>query len=1120
MIVTCPECRKRYKISQKHASSERRLVRCPACNGRIPVGAPAPPKQDAAAPHVTIECNACGRQYRIPKAKLPAGSARARCKACGHTIQLGPAAAPPASKTPPPKAETDQTDPAEKAVQPETRPPARQKAPSEKSSRRRRLPIALAGGGLAVLAVVLIVWFGQRLFPEKAPVEPFAPLPEALNPVAGISVNIPRFIELVEQQAKTTEKARMAFDKLAPVKQLGIHRFDAFLFPDPTHTALAVVALRGGKEAAVKQLLSGDDFLGPYVRQIAKGIYQFKIEAFDPEQIRKVPVDLYELRLIGNDCLVAPRHLFDQLAPGRDMIAHAPAARFAGAIKQPDNVAVLSVRIPKNFGDGWTQALAGHALVKETPQAGMIAGMGVMLLQQMTDPFRQLEFMALGLRIDNGRQRRHLSYAHQFRPEIDGAAVYQAFQNKSTDAPHGVLNSMIKLLEDPRLETGIKFHDNRLTLNIGWDALDDQGVLTALSEATLGQLVARTMMSGGAPTPGPVKTVYSDPPRLTRTVDVARLKQEIPKQIGMALFPDHFWQNGDAPNMTLELDPVAIPNAALAKIDYEILNIKTPDGRDIHRPADQPFVAPIDLSGSYSSRIRLDVKQGTQPADLATARLQFKLALPTALSIFTFKAGGQPQATQRADGIQATAERIEKDIARVGATGAKGIWLIAYDQTGRALDAKESMGSTDSKFVRFSGVIDTLQVVAARTMLHHTFSVEVPLNNGRKIELSRKPQVPPRVRLDASPLKRYAVFTQKEIAGLKVAWEEGPDTWSPGLTIALPKGPFSGKAQWEAHFFGADAPQWADGMPMHSSEAIGYAVDRKKLQQINAAFGKVRLKMAAKIETLHFTAGSGGAARKQLSTGQTIQVRFNRNEIAYKAGKATIIRLHAYDAQNRRLKMDNDANTRKGLRLNYFWGVPTRVEMDVATAHVERLMEFDLRRRPVDAKAYDAFKRDVARQRAVVQTLKQIYQARKKAFKAYGEDLAGFYHLSANPAAPAIEKAAALSDPKGQARFGYKAKAHNGYHFTVLPKSKAALTRLDQTRQKKGLPYTHKGRTIKALPNRNLSDLAAIPADKSQPTFFINWGRVYMKHLNGQPLSHVPDNYYGKNWKEVNLIEQ
>lgn len=511
MIVTCPECHKQYKISREHASSERRLVRCPACNGRIPVGAPAPPRQDTAAPHVTIECGACGRQYRVPKAKLPSGSARARCKTCGHTIELSPAASPTASKTPPPKAETAA---AEKALQPEARPPAAPKAQSAGSSGRRWLPMALAAGGLAVLAAVLIVWFGQRLLPQKAFVGPATPLPDALNPVAGVSVNIPRVIELMQQQAKTTKKAREVLTRLAPVKRLGIDRLEAFIFPDPTHTALAVVAFRGGREAAVKHLLTDDDLLGPYVQQTAKDIYRFKLEAFDPAQIGKVPVDLYELRLIGNDCLVAPRHLIEQLPSGRDMIAHTPAARFAEAIKHPDNVAELSVRIPRNFGDDWERAVSDHPLVKETPQAGMIAGMGVMLLQQMIGPFRQLEFMALGLRIDSGRKRR-LSYAHQFRPEINGAAVYQAFQNKSADASHGVLNSMIKLLEDPRLETGIKFHDNRLTLNVGWDGLDDQGVLTALSQATLGQLSKKTSPRSAQPAPrasGWWRTIEPDGP--------------------------------------------------------------------------------------------------------------------------------------------------------------------------------------------------------------------------------------------------------------------------------------------------------------------------------------------------------------------------------------------------------------------------------------------------------------------------------------------------------------------------------------------------------------------------------------------------------------------------------
>jgi hypothetical protein len=118
-----------------------------------------------------------------------------------------------------------------------------------------------------------------------------------------------------------------------------------------------------------------------------------------------------------------------------------------------------------------------------------------------------------------------------------------------------------------------------------------------------------------------------------------------------------------------------------------------------------------------------------------------------------------------------------------------------------------------------------------------------------------------------------------------------------------------------------------------------------------------------------------------------------------------------------------------------------------------------------------------------------------------------------------MDKAAALSDPNGQRRFGYRARPYQGYHFMVLPKSERFLAKMEQMRERQGQTYTYKGKTFKALPSRNLPDLAAVPEDKSKPTLFINWGRIYMKHLNGRPLTSVPANYYGGDWKVVKFIE-
>ena len=44
-----------------------------------------------------------------------------------------------------------------------------------------------------------------------------------------------------------------------------------FIFSDSSHTALAAVALRGGREIVIKHLLTDNDLLGPYVEKVAKG---------------------------------------------------------------------------------------------------------------------------------------------------------------------------------------------------------------------------------------------------------------------------------------------------------------------------------------------------------------------------------------------------------------------------------------------------------------------------------------------------------------------------------------------------------------------------------------------------------------------------------------------------------------------------------------------------------------------------------------------------------------------------------------------------------------------------------------------------------------------------------
>ena len=113
----------------------------------------------------------------------------------------------------------------------------------------------------------------------------------------------------------------------------------------------------------------------------------------------------------------------------------------------------------------------------------------------------------------------------------------------------------------------------------------------------------------------------------------------------------------------------------------------------------------------------------------------------------------------------------------------------------------------------------------------------------------------------------------------------------------------------------------------------------------------------------------------------------------------------------------------------------------------------------------------------------------------------------------------AQSDPLGQKRFGYRLKPYKGYYFTVLSGTESNGVKQDYPKQAKRKMFAWNKGTFKIVPYAQSPDLVAIPADKFQPTFFLQWGQVFMKQLNGSTLQYLPHDYYGQGWVEAKFIE-
>jgi hypothetical protein len=594
--------------------------------------------------------------------------------------------------------------------------------------------------------------------------------------------------------------------------------------------------------------------------------------------------------------------------------------------------------------------------------------------------------------------------------------------------------------------------------------------------------------------------------------------------ISDALFPGHYWSMGAKPQMTLDLDTIDMPNAALAELTYEVKSIQSPDGKNVLRNEENQNKPRIKPGSLFPANIALNVKEGTPPADLAKASINFHLTVPVALDVIDFMMGDKKGSVKDAAGIQVTLGRLEKDVAQVSTSGGKSIRLIAHDQTGRTLASHETASTASSVSTRFAGIISTLRVVVTRRMLEYPFGIEVDLNGGKALVLSREPEVPARMRFSPQPVPTYVDFTAEDLKNLTVSWmEDQQESWNDGLSLKLPQGPFSGYAVWEVHFFGNDKPYFLTGSSTQGLNDISFTLDKGTLKQVNAAFGKMQLNLHTDISRLVFVKKNNSQpAPQELPSGDMVSIKFDKNEITYSAGNAVVIQTIAYDARGKRLKLDQYTRNKGGRRSIYFWGVPTRFEIDVTTKTIEKLVPFEIKKRPVDEKAYSSFKQLIENQREVVHTIKSIDQARRKDRSYYGDDLAGLYYIydrKQKKPLKLISRDIAHSDPAGQDRFGYQAQPYKGYYFTVLSGVETNSAKKKYNRRSKESRFTWQKGTITTTTLTRHPDLVAIPEDKSQPTFLLQWGQVFMKPLDGKRLEYLPHGYYNKGWVEAKYID-
>lgn len=1138
--VVCQYCGQSHGLRQDKIPPTAQTIKCKSCARPIPLSRalsaapvhslkkessaraaqkPAPPpagRRDL----IRFSCGSCGKKYKIGRNKIPPNIVAVKCKACGHDVQLPRKAALETADTP--------VRPTGHQAAVRDQPPE-ETSPSDARPRKKRWLLAAACillvvilGALASLDIIKIAWL-NRFLPGTAEKTVQSAQLLGKEPFLVLNLNIPLILDAFENRLEPEQKTARLQMLVSMLKSMDLSHMELYLYAAPNSQVLPVILAHGKSRKQLENVFNSQEPFKKYLTGKSGGSYRLKKEAVSEAEKYKLPREPYQVTLIDNRAVLAPVSFSGAIKENPRLFTTAAVAKFAQTIATQQDLAAIAIRVPESITPGWEKKFQNHPAVQATTQTAMVAGMGAAIMAKLTGSLKPVDVLALGFRF-NGQNGRALSYAQQFRSGIDGEKIYRqlAAANQTEPEIDGIIRNLIELFQDHRYQHRLDFKDNRLALEFNWSQKEDEAFLTALTAATIGQLFAGSLEL--SPTPGEIETRYTTEPDIVTTVDSEPLKAKIPQMIKNSLFPGHYWNRQEKPQMTLDLDTIDLPNAAFAELTYTVKSIQSPDGRDILRVEDSKIIPRIQPGSLFPGNISLNIKNGTPPEDLAKARINFNLTLPVVLEVFEFTAGTRKGTVKDAAGISVTLDQLEKDVARVSSSGGKSMRLIAYDKTGNALASRETMSTPSSATTRFEGLIHTLRVAVTREMLEYPFDIEVELNQGKKLVLSREPEIPSRTRFNPHPVPSYFNFNAEDLANLAVLWTEAKEgTWNDSLAIKLPHGPFSGHAVWEVHFFSNDKPQLLAGNSAQSSREVSFTLEKGTLKKTAAAFGKVQLNLHTDISRLVFTKEDGDQpAPQKLPSADQVSVAFNKNEITYSAGNADVIQTIAYDARGKRLKQDQYTRNNGANRSIYFWGLPAKFEIDVSTKTFRKLIPFDIRQRPVDETAYLAFKQNIENQRDVVNTIKSIDRARRKDRSYYGDDLAGLYylhHTQQKKPLKLISQEIAHSDPAGQQRFGYTVRPYKGYYFTVLSGVETNGVNKDYNRRSKKSSFSWEEGTITTTSLTRHPDLVAIPQDNSQPTFFLQWGQVFMKSLNGERIKYLPDGYYNKGWVEAKFID-
>ena len=1136
--ISCSYCGENVSLNAVQAT-ESDKISCPSCKHPVvyspeQTNVPSPAKPDFEG--VQLECSQCGQTYTLNRAKIPANAASANCKACGNKIpipgslakhhhpdgELGAAQAAPAPKT----AEVYIDDV-------ETGSSATASVNATKKTWYRAF--------MALMLAALIgfaIWFGGgwlldmfktgwEVLIESKP-RPTMKTPSGTfssKPLFAARLNTPLVMHAIKGRISRNSPHHKS---LAALKAVGLEHVEVFMLPQSELLVVPAVYIQGREIKHLEKVLAGYNLIEKAIHKSGSGLYVVDLAALGKKYGKDYPEIPYSIWFHNNNILVAPEVLMKDPQTTMERLTESRVSDFAGSLSSRRQAGTFAVNIPNTLESDWPLKLKQNPVLQADPRLAMTTRMGTSVLIHLGDALRSIDMLGANLTVTGKNRQRKFHYRQRFRARSTAKRFSDQLEAADAEAKSAewLVREMLNLFLDNRIEYTFKLNGKDLDVHVEWLPNHDQLIMNALIRAMFGKVVdtATSTVDKLFPSSGEVETITAQPVEFSLNLDPEVVKSQIGSAIEARLFPGQYWE-GKEPRMTVDVDTIPFTNNALSEMTYEVLAVNTQEGKELLRRSDEVVKHSILPGDPTPGFVAINIKPDTPAQSLDTADIRFNFKVPIQLNEVAFSVADPEQKTSVAGNIPVRLVQLEKDVVEINFQENPGIFMFAFNQAGDTLQVSESMESHRRITRRYHGKVFRIKVLVIEKQLEIPVELAVNLNQGQPYRLTHQPEIPVKSRFDYSPLRIYPNFHPAYLNDLTVEWHEGSESeWFDRLSVTLPHGPFHAQTDWEVNFFGQNKPIYLSGSQSETSRRINYTLEKGEMRKVNAAIGRVKMSLANNIQRQHFVKISDKTpVIKKLPSGKIVTVIFDQNEVTLTPFDEAAVQIIAYDAKNLRLKRDSYSQTKGLMRKYYYWGIPTRVDVDIAASLIKKSIDFDIIKRPVDQKAYDDFKQHLITQKEVVATLKQIEAARGQDRNRYGDDLAGlFYVFTRKQKVPMklIDEAVAHSDPAGENRFGYKVQPYRGYYFTVLAGKEINGTPKEFPRNNRQISVNWKNGALKATNYRQLPTVAAIPANNNQPTFFIQSGNVFRKLLNGQEFKYLPEDYLERGWVEARSLDE